>query len=289
MPVASWPEALELQKLALSRYMKEPFELIGVIDTSEKPGPYNLWDSSLRKTAIRIAESTCDRVVVVPEELHENRSKIFNDTKELSGNIANLRAAVTLQYAFNSEILNENNKILLIDNDMFPITYFSWEEKMQENFCRSVVYESRSKYRKKSVRHLWGGLMFIDAAKIPFKQIWSFDCGKINGIRVDVSGNTHYWLKLIEENGLESKFQKIQHFPSLQWKYTDLTDIFSKAIKEFIVKDERNLDGKYYTEFYDETFLHFRAGSNWKKEPAQVVKDRINQFSNSLRDHINEL
>jgi hypothetical protein len=136
---------------------------------------------------------------------------------------------------------------------------------------------------------LWGGLIFIDAEKIPFKQIWSFDCGKINGIRVDVSGNTHYWLKLIEENGLESKFQKIQHFPSLQWKYTDLTGIFSKAIKEFIVKDERNLDGKYYTEFYDETFLHFRAGSNWKKEPAQVVKDRINQFSNSLRDHINEL
>jgi len=288
MPVASWPEALELQKLALNKYLKEPFELVGVIDTSEQPGPYNLWDSSLRKKAIKIAQNTCDRIIVVPEELHDNRSEIFKGTREISGNIANLRAAITLQYAFNSEILHDSNKILLIDNDMFPITYFSWEEKMQENFCRSVVYESRSKYRKKSVSHLWGGLMFIDAEKIPFKEIWSFDCGKINGVKVDVSGNTYYWLKKIVENGLESNFQTIKHLPSLQWSHSDLSEIFSHNIAEFIVKDERNINNRYYTEFYDGVFLHFRAGSNWKKEPAQVVKKRIKRFSDCLSRHIKE-
>ena len=91
----------------------------------------------------------------------------------------------------------------------------------------------------------------------------------------------------VKENGLESKFQTIKHLPSLQWNYAGLTNIFSGNIKEFIVEDERNIDNNYYTEFYDETFLHFRAGSNWKKEPAQVVKSRINKFSSSLRSHIN--
>jgi hypothetical protein len=286
MPVASWPEALELQRLALTKYLKEPFDLIGVIDTDETPGPYNLWDSSLRKKAINIAENTCERVVLVPEEFHKDRSKIFAKTKELSGNIANLRAAVTLQHAFNTEVLNDSNKILILDNDMFPITYFSWEEKMKMNFCRSVVYESRSKLRKKSISHLWGGLMFIDAVKIPFKQIWSFDCGKINGVKVDVSGNTYHWLNKVKEQGLESKFQTIKHLPSLQWNYSDLTNIFSGDIKKFIVEDERNIDNNYYTEFYDETFLHFRAGSNWKKEPARVVKSRIDKFSDCLRSHV---
>ncbi len=286
MPIASWPEALELQKMALSKYLYEPHELIAVIDTSEKPGPFNLWDSGLRKKAIDIAQNICDRVIVVPDELHGNRSKIFPKTKELSGDIANLRAAVTLQYAFNSEILYDSKKILLIDNDMFPITHFSWQEKMQENFCRSNIYDSRSKYRKKSITHLWGGLMFIDAAQIPFKDIWSFDCGKINGVKVDVTGNTHYWLQKIKENGLESKLQKINHLPSLNWDYSDLTEIFSDILKEFIIKDDRNINNKFYTEFYDEVFLHFRAGSNWKKESGQVVKNRFIRFSECLSSHI---
>ena len=286
MPIASWPEALELQKMALSKYLYEPYELIAVIDTSEKPGPFNLWDSSLRKKAIDIAQNICDRVIVVPDELHSNRSKIFPKTKELSGDIANLRAAVTLQYAFNSEILYDSNKILIIDNDMFPITYFSWEDKMQENFCRSMVYDSMSKYRKKSITHLWGGLMFINAAQIPFKDIWSFDCGKINGVKVDVTGNTHYWLQKIKENGLESKLQRINHLSSLRWGYSDLTDVFSDILKEFIVNDNRNLNSKFYTEFYDGVFLHFRAGSNWKKESGQVVKNRFIKFSDCLSSHI---
>jgi hypothetical protein len=140
--------------------------------------------------------------------------------------------------------------------------------------------------RKKSISHLWGGLMFIDAVKIPFKQIWSFDCGKINGVKVDVSGNTYHWLNKVKEQGLESKFQTIKHLPSLQWNYSDLTNIFSGDIKKFIVEDERNIDNNYYTEFYDETFLHFRAGSNWKKEPARVVKSRIDKFSDCLRSHV---
>lgn len=286
MPIASWPEALELQRLALTRYLMEPFDLIGVIDTDAEPGPYNLWDPSLRKRAIAIAENTCERVIIVPEEFHRDRSKIFPKTKELSGNIANLRAAVTLQHAFNSEILNDCNKILILDNDIFPITYFSWEEKMQGSFCRSVVYESRSRFLKKSVGHLWGGLIYINAAQMPLKQIWSFDCGKINGVKVDVSGNTYYWLNSVKEKGLESKFQRIKHLPSLQWNYSNLTSIFSDNIKEFIIEDERNIDNNYYTEFYDETFLHFRAGSNWKKEPAHVVKSRIYAFSDCLKSHI---
>jgi hypothetical protein len=149
-----------------------------------------------------------------------------------------------------------------------------------------MVYDSMSKYRKKRITHLWGGLMFIDAAKMPYKDIWSFDCGKINGVKVDVSGNTHYWLKEIAENGLEFKFQTIKHLPSLKWDYSDLTDIFSDDIREFIVKDDRNINNKYYTEFYDGVFLHFRAGSNWKKEPGQVVKERFVKLTDCLISHI---
>jgi hypothetical protein len=286
--VASWPKALELQKMALNKYMSESFELIGVVDTPREAGPYNLWDPNLRNRAIEIAEKTCERIIVVPEEIHQDRSKIFNKTKELSGTNANLRASDSLQYAFNYEILNSNSKILILDNDMFPIAKFSWEEKMNQKFCRSVIHTSQSKFRKRSISYLWSGLMFIDSSQIPYKEIWSFDCGKIKGVKVDVSGNTHYWIEKIRQNGLESRFEKIIHYPSLQWNSSNLTSDFSQAILKYIIEDSRNLNNNFYTEFYDNTFLHFRAGSNWNKEPAQVVENRIKKFTECFKGHINE-
>lgn len=286
--VASWPDALELQKMALIKYMLEPFELIAVVDTPAEPSPYNLWDPNLRNKAITIAEKICDRVLVVPEEIHRDRLKIFNKTQELSGTNANLRASDSLQFAFNSQVKNDTSQVLILDNDMFPISRFSWNEKMNDKFCRSVIHTSQSKYRKRKVSYLWSGLMFIDGTQLPFKEIWSFDCGKINGVRVDVSGNTHYWLEKIKQNGLESKFGLINHYPSLQWNKSNLTKIFSKAIREYIVEDNRNINGNFFTEFYDGTFLHFRAGSNWKKEPAKVVEARIKDFTSSFKKHVDE-
>ncbi len=286
--VASWPEALELQKLSLLKYMQEPFELIGVIDTPTKAGPYNLWDPNLRTKAIIIAEKICERIIVIPEKIHLDRSQIFKSTKEKSGTNANLRASDSLQYAFNHEILNNQSKVLILDNDMFPISGFSWEEKMKGKFCRSVIHTSQSKYRKRKISYLWSGLMFIDSVKIPFKEIWSFDCGKINGVRVDVSGNTYFWLEKVKQNNLESQFEKINHYPSLQWNNSNFTNIFSKAIRRYIEDDDRNINNNYYTEFYDDVFLHFRAGSNWNKEPATKVKKRIKDFTNSFKQHIQD-
>jgi hypothetical protein len=286
--VASWPEALQLQKLSLSKYMLEPFELIGVIDTPKDPGPYNLWDPNLRNKAIAIAESVCERIIVVPEEVHKNRATIFSETKELSGTNANLRASDSLQFAFNLEILNSGSRVLILDNDMFPIAQFSWDEKMYEKFCRSVIHTSSSRYRKRSVSYLWSGLMFIDSAQIPFKEIWSFDCGKINGVKVDVSGHTYYWYEKIKQNGLVKRFEPINHYPSLQWGEANLTSVFSKAISKYIIEDQRNVNNQYYTEFYDQTFLHFRAGSNWNKEPALTVENRIKKFTDSFKQHVYE-
>jgi hypothetical protein len=285
--VASWPEALGLQRMALSKYLAEEFELIGIIDTPTKPGPYNLWDINLRGNAIKIAKEVCDRTIVVPEEIHFNRSKLFRETKEPSGSNANLRAADSLQFAYNNEILENSEKIIILDNDMFPISNFSWEQEMQEKFCKCVVHQSKGKFTKRSIDYLWSGLMFLDASTMPYKNEWSFDCGKVKGIRVDVSGQTYHWYKKIKENGLESGFQDIIHLQSLQWSASDLTSAFSGELIEFINNDDRNINSNYYTEFYNNSFIHFRAGSNWNKESALIVKNRINNFTSSLTRHIN--
>jgi len=284
--VASWPEAIKLHKLSFSKYLKEPFELIAVIDTPSKPGPYNLWNPKLRNRGIEIANKYCEKIIEVPEEIHFNRKSLFPETSEPSGNNANLRASDSLQVAYNSEILNSNSKVIIVDNDMFPISNFSWDSLMKDKFCRSVIHVSSSRITRKKIDYLWSGLMFIDGTKMPFKNEWSFDCGKVKNVRVDVSGQTHHWLQKIRRSKLDLHLEAIRHLPSLKWNKSNLSKHFTEPLTDFLVNDKRNLEQQFYSEFYDDIFLHFRAGSNWKKEPAEIVKSRINEFTNKFLEHL---
>jgi hypothetical protein len=68
---------------------------------------------------------------------------------------------------------------------------------------------------------------------------------------------------------------------SLNWQINDFDGILPEGIRQFIMNDDRNRGGKVYSEIYDQTFLHYRAGSNWREESSQVVKDRNQNFFNS--------
>jgi hypothetical protein len=278
--VATWPTALQLQLTGLRKYMKEDFDLIAFIDTPSEPGPYNLWDEKLRNKALEYSNEIGVKTYLVPEEIHLKRKDLFPKTKELSGNNANLRASDTLQYAFMNEVLESDSPIMFMDNDMFPVNYFSWYEKMDNNkIIRSVFHSSKARFSKRFVTYLWSGLLFIDSENMPSKEIWSFDCGKINGIRVDVSGQTYHWLEQIKKLNNLAKVEKIQHLSSLNWAADSIPKFLENELINFIISDARNIDSKFYCEIYDECFIHFRAGSNWMKESKEIVEDRISKFS----------
>ena len=43
----------------------------------------------------------------------------------------------------------------------------------------------------------------------------------------------------------------------------------SKLI-DFLHNDSRNIDGKFFCEIYDDVFLHYRAGGNWRREGMEL-------------------
>ena len=60
----------------------------------------------------------------------------------------------------------------------------------------------------------------------------------------------------------------IKHLWSCSWDITELpTNLIENIpIIDFIKNDLRNNNNKFFCEIYDNVFLHYRAGGNWKNE-----------------------
>ena len=273
--VAAWPEALEITRRMLDKHLKEDYELIAFIDTPSEPCAFNLWDSNLREKAVLIAEEWCDEAFLVPNEVHEDRRSQFPKTKEKKAHNANTRAADTLQYAWNTAIKDFMGPILLLDSDMFPVADFKVSDYLNQSDISGIQVTSWSKNHKRSVPWIWSGLLFMNPFRMPAKELWSFDCGKVNKVKVDVSGQTNIWMTHGENS---DRIKWLRHLPSLTWKLEMLEIEISAALREFILDDDRNFEGKSFCEIYDQKFLHFRAGSNWRLEEPEVVIQRNKRF-----------
>jgi hypothetical protein len=281
--VAAWPETLEVTRNLLKKHLAEDFELIAFVDTPEKKSAFNLWDAKLRERAFETAQTVCERAYLIPEKSHKNRREIFPDTKEKKAKNANTRAADTLQTAWNLEIHRSEKPVMILDNDMFPIADFSFYEKLNLHSIRGVVNTSKDPNSEKRIDWIWSGLLYINPSKMQSKDIWSFDCGEVDGIPVDVSGQSHHWLA--KHRNTTEGLTVLKHLASCHWRISDSPIKISDSLSMFINSDDRNVDGNIFCELYDETFLHFRAGSNWRIEKPDVVINRNSKFLEALIDH----
>jgi hypothetical protein len=275
--VSAWPEALEAQSKLLNEFSKDSFHFVALIDTSATPNPWNLWDSTLRSRAQSIAGEFCDEVILMPEELHINRKQLFPGTKVLKARNSNERASDVLQYAFREKIVNSNRYSFIIDSDMFPVAPFSISESLRDLSIRGVL-QYRSGRFGRYAEYYWNGIMMFHPSKLDFLEEYSFDCGKVNGLRVDTGGQSHWWIKKVKDSGNQKSLGGINHLASLDWTLQDAGDVLPKSIRSFVETDDRNVGKRLYTEMYDGKFLHFRAGSNWREEPVEIVKQRNREF-----------
>ncbi len=245
--VSAWPEALEAQSKLLNEFSQDSFHFVAVIDTSATPNPWNLWDSTLRSRAQGIAGEFCDEVILMPEELHKNRKELFPKTKVVAARNSNERASDVLQFAFREKILKSNQNSFIIDSDMFPISPFSVSESLRECSIRGV-FQYRSGRFGRYAHYYWNGIMMYQPSKLDFLEEYSFDCGKVNGLKVDTGGQSHWWVKRIMNSGDQKTLGEIDHLASLDWTLQDAGDVLPKSIRSFVETDDRNVGKRLFTE-----------------------------------------
>jgi hypothetical protein len=261
--VVNNPTFIEIQHRAFKKFLKGgDYEFIVFNDAKSFPDYTNGNDVTLK---LQIQAVCAQLNVVCINVQNDHHAKL-----DMSHRHADTFNACILSYQ-----REHPDKYLMLDSDMFLVDHLDMT-KYAECDCAIVLQ------RKNNEGYMWPGLCYMDMAKMKrFELInWSPCPG------FDTGGCTKYWLKLQlgtadpvpsadNANPVHARgIYFINHLPSGSWNESELpTNLKGNAkLVEFLKNDVRNSNGKFFCEIYDDVFLHYRAGGNWRKEGMHLHK-----------------
>jgi hypothetical protein len=258
--VYNQPDFLEYQYHCLKKFMKVPFRCM-IFDNSEQ-------------------DCITTKFVEICKELHIEYYRVPDHIRMYAGD--SLRAGRSLDYAL-QYIYDTNYKgiVMVNDSDLFLVKEYNPLDAIKdyEMVGRSIKNIYR---RNESIEHpintynidyFSNQFLIINYAKVKDICKISFVPSSINGISVDCGGKLYEYFKEIEGN-----YDSIADYCSGYsmneiYNITDLDD----TIKSYLIRDVE-INGKSFSEVFDNSFIHFRAGSNWINHSNDVYLQRRNNL-----------
>lgn len=275
--VVNNPLFIEIQYYTLKKYFQSEYEFIVFNDAKGFPDFTNNNDITI-KTEI---QNTCNKFNItcidIPNEHHkQNRN-------------AALRCADSMNNILEYQKKNPD-KYLLLDSDMFLVDYFDINK--YTNYDCAIVLQSRNQYK---INYFWNGIYYFDLTKMKNLELLNWNCCTY----CDVGGMMQEWLKKQMENIVmpntdeirwaDKAYQTnniffIKHLWSCSWDINELPINLKNNTKliDFIKNDVRNVNDKFFCEIYDNVFLHYRAGGNWRKEGLDLHSLLSQKLKNAL-------
>lgn len=274
--VVNNPGFIEIQFHTLKKYFKGYYEFIVFNDAKHFPDFSNFGNTKI-KTQI---EETCAKLNIqcinIPNEKHKTNI------------CAAARCADSMNYILRYQLQNPD-KYLLLDSDMFLIDYFDID-KYSRYDC-AVVLQSRN---NGATNYFWNGIYYFDMTRMKNLHFLDWNCCP----GCDVGGMMQKWLitqmagrqmpNTDEIRWTDKIFHTesiyfIKHLWSCSWNKNELPkNITNPRLVEYLENDIRNVDGKFFCEIYDNVFLHYRAGGNWMKQNPQMHNYLTNYLKQCL-------
>ncbi len=258
-PVVNNPTFIEIQYNTLKKYMQCDYEFIVFNDAKDFQDFTNGYDSTMSSKI----QELCNRLNIRCIRIDNQHHRICAD--------AALRCADS--YNFILEFQKRNpDKYLSIDSDMFLVDFFNPEEYFKD-FISGVVKQTRHSGNER-IDYIWNGIFYFDFNSMTDTNLldWRLNRG------TDVGGKMDAWLS--KQNTEEIHY--IRQLCSCDWKIENLPDNLkdNELLIDFLIKDPRNENGKIFCEIYDNKFLHYRAGGNWRNEGLNFHQDLSNKLMN---------
>ena len=259
-----------IQYNTLKKYFKGEYEFIVFNDAKNYTDSTNFGDISIKQKIESLCNKLNIKCINIPNEHH----KFVKGGSE--------RTADSMNFILKYQIENPD-KYLLIDSDMFLINYFDID--IFSKYDCAVVLQMRN---DRNSYYMWNGIFYFDIEKMKNIHLLNWNCC----VGCDTGGMTQAWLKSqidinndnfeqVINNKKSEQIYFMNHHSSCNWYEKDIPDDLKNNLEliKFLKEDVRNKDGKFFCELYENVFLHYRAGSNWRKEGPKLH----NTLTNSLK------
>ena len=198
---------IRLQKLSIEKYFKGSYEYIIFNDAKTIADYTNNFNNSFNKLIHEECNKLNIKCINIPQEIHKNRSLIFPNTPDNQEN-PTTRCANVIQFMYNYFINNyPNNRLIIIDSDMFFLKEFDIENYMQNYNIAGLLH--KKKKNNVETKYLWNGLFILESNNLDNLDEFNwdsypFDVGAQNSkylnkykekIKLKLISKTHYCYK----------------------------------------------------------------------------------------------
>lgn len=232
------PDFANIQIRSLKKYLQDPFELtvFNNANFDRDKSNYNEINRICKELDVTVLDiEKEDKIVDFYYKFEEAiGNKIFaEDGSYINPNVA---VAYSLCYIWDKFMSKEQHKVAFLQHDMFLKEPISFLEYMKDNgLC--YIPQSRKRDDGSLINYMWNTFFLADVPNLPKPETMNWWCGSVDGIRVDVGGQTYKYL----DNHPEVKKLIIPH----------------REVNEF---------GSQDIMLGDKSLIHYYRGSNWDNQ-----------------------
>lgn len=233
-------DLISLQMQSFRQHLKEDFEFI-VFNNAKLSGhsSYDGINKESRAQGATVIDIPRIQELVDRCQQLEFACSIFNPSGVYS--IANVAHAYALCWAWENIISKERGPIAIVDSDVFLLHPLKLTDALYPHQLAGL-HDGKPHPDGTARMYMWPQLVLADMARLPEPETMNWWCGRVDGVPVDVGGQTYHYL---------------QAHPNL--------DFFNFPRRHFPDCESCDFHPACYDEFYlnGATVLHYRSGSNW--------------------------
>jgi len=270
-------EFIELQYYTLKKFFRGVYEFIVFNDAKGFSDFSNNEDISIRGKIEDICKKLGIQCINIPNDHH--RYNLDSSS----------RMADSMNYILNYQVQNPD-KYLLLHRDMFLVSDFNVDK--YEKYACAIVLQSENNYQ---TNYCWNGLYYFDMTKLKNINYMNWNCC----MDCDTGSMMQDWLRREMENKMMPNRDEIRwkneefhtntiyfmkHLWTTSWNLSELPEHLkdNEDLKNFLVSDLRNRNGKFHCEIYDNTFLYYRGCDNWRQEGQEIHRYLTGKLKQTL-------
>jgi hypothetical protein len=263
--VVNNPDFIEIQYHTLKKYVKGDYEFIVFNDAKTFHDSTNYGDLTIKSQIENMCDKLQIKCIAMPNDHHKHEVD------------PSVRCADSMNFILQYQKSNPD-RYLILDSDMFLID--DLDINTYANHDVGIVLQL-----KNDKVYFWHGVCYLDFTKLKHSELLNWNCAP----GCDTGGMLHNWLTSqcsiddIRKNA-HSDFYYIHHFASCAWDSSWIPENIkhNTNLITFLHSDLRNVDGKFFCELYDNRFLHYRAGCNWRGEGLELHRKLTGMLKDAL-------